>query len=102
MSHTIEARVATPSGAKYVRQLCKHWSHKMPTAVEGEGEEATGTVTFPTAFATLAADGEGITIGIAGEDRSDLERLTEVVARHVDRFAFREAPLEYVWIWRGG
>jgi hypothetical protein len=95
---TITARVATESGGKYVRQLCKHWSHKLQTEVDGD----TGTVTFPNAVATMAADGEGITIAITGEKREDVEGLTDVVARHIDRFAFREAPLAYDWQWREG
>jgi len=92
----IQARVATPNGGKYVRQLCKHWSHKLETHVEGD----TGTVTFPTAVATMAADGEGIGISIEGDDRAQVEQLTDVVARHIDRFAFREAPLTYEWAWQ--
>ncbi|TCM21931.1 hypothetical protein EDF56_101608 [Novosphingobium sp. PhB165] len=96
MSHTITAKVATPNGGKYVQQLCKHWSHKLETRVEGD----TGTVTFPTAVATMTADGEGIAIAITGENRDDVEQLTDVVARHIDRFAFREDPLTYDWQWR--
>ncbi|WP_404481351.1 DUF2218 domain-containing protein [Novosphingobium sp. BL-52-GroH] len=93
---TIEARVSTQSGGKYIRQLCKHWSHKLETQVEGD----TGTVTFPNAVATMAADDSGIAIAITGEDREAIERLTGVVAVHIDRFAFREAPLTYEWAWR--
>jgi hypothetical protein len=92
----IVARVATQNGGKYVRQLCRHWSHKLETRVEGE----TGTVTFPTAVATMAADEAAIVVSITGEDRADLERLTGVVASHLDRFAFREAPLAFDWAWR--
>ncbi|EJL20261.1 DUF2218 domain-containing protein [Novosphingobium sp. AP12] len=94
--NTIEATVKTDSGGKYVRQLCKHWSHKLETQVEGD----TGTVTFPTAVATMAADETGIAIAITGEDRAEVEKLTGVVANHIDRFAFREAPLTYEWSWR--
>jgi hypothetical protein len=93
---TVEARVLTQSGGKYVRQICKHWSHKLETHVDGD----TGTVTFPVAVATMAADGEGISIAITGSKREDVEGLTDVLARHIDRFAFREAPLSYTWVWR--
>ena len=96
MSHTIGAEVATPNGAKYVLQLCKHWSHKLETKVEG----STGTVTFPNAVATMTAGDTGIAIAIAGENRDDVQGLTDVVARHIDRFAFREAPLTYEWEWQ--
>lgn len=93
---TIEAKVATQSGGKYVRQLCSHWSHKLETHVDGD----VGTVTFPNAVVTMAAGAEGIAVAITGDDRALVEPLTDVVARHIDRFAFREAPLTYVWNWR--
>ncbi len=89
----IAGRVATPSGGKYVRQLCKHWSHKLETHVEGD----RGTVTFPSATVVLDADSAGIAISITGASREDIEALPDVVARHIDRFAFREAALDYVW-----
>lgn len=92
---TITARVKTENGGKYVRQLCKHWSHKLQTEVDG----GSGRVTFPAAVATMDADGEGIAIAITGADPVDVERLTDVVAGHIDRFAFREAPLAYDWQW---
>ncbi|WP_159976009.1 MULTISPECIES: DUF2218 domain-containing protein [unclassified Novosphingobium] len=96
--NTIEANVKTASGGKYVKQLCNHWSHKLETQVEGD----TGTVTFPTAVATMAADDSGIAIAITGADSDEVEKLTGVVANHIDRFAFREAPLTYEWSWREG
>lgn len=94
--NTIAAQVKTENGGKYVRQLCKHWSHKLETEVDGD----VGKVTFPTAVATMAADESGIAISITGEDREDVQRLTEVVERHIDRFAFREDPLTYAWEWQ--
>lgn len=93
--NTIAAKVATPNGGKYVRQLCKHWSHKLEVELDGD----TGKVTFPSGVATMEADGEGIAVSITGESRDDVERLTDVVAKHIDRFAFREAPLVYEWGW---
>ncbi|AIT78814.1 DUF2218 domain-containing protein [Novosphingobium pentaromativorans] len=93
---TIAAKVATPNGGKYVRQVCKHWSHKFEVEVEGD----TGKVHFPSAVTTMAGDEEGIAIEITGEDKATLERLTEVVANHIDRFAFREGSLNYEWSWQ--
>lgn len=93
---TIAATVKTPNGSKYVRQLCKHWSHKLETAVDGD----KGTVTFPNAVTVMDADAEGIAITITGEDRDAVQGLTDVVARHIDRFAFREDALVYDWAWR--
>lgn len=94
MTH-VQARVPTPSGGKYVQQLCKHWSHKLPVELEGD----TGKVTFDGVVATMAADSQVIQVTLEGSDREQLDRLKEVVAQHLDRFAFREGPLTYDWVW---
>jgi hypothetical protein len=91
----VEARVPTTSGGKYVQQLCKHWSHKLPVELEGD----TGVVTFVGAVATMKADAEAIDVSVRGEDREQVDRLKDVVAQHLDRFAFREAPMTYDWSW---
>ena len=94
--NTIAGRVRTANGGRYIRQLCKHWSHKLQTEVDGE----MGTVTFPDAVTVMQADPEGISIAITGADDGSVEKLTDVVARHIDRFAFREGPLSYSWTWQ--
>lgn len=92
-----EARASVPTGAgaKYVQQLCKHWAHKLPVTLEGE----TGIVTFEGAVATMRSEAQTIEVSIRGEDREVIERLKDVVAKHLDRFAFREAPLTFDWAW---
>lgn len=92
--------VKTDSGGRYVKQLCSHWGHKLPVEVVSEEGRDLGTVTFPDAVVTMAADAQGIAVTIAGADREAVARLPDVVARHIDRFAFREAPLTYEWEWR--
>jgi hypothetical protein len=91
----VEAHVPTTSGSKYVQQLCKHWAHKMPVELEGD----CGVVTFVGAVATMKAGPEAIDVSVRGEDREQVDRLKDVVAKHIDRFAFREAPLRYDWVW---
>jgi len=91
----VEARVPTTSGGKYVQQLCKHWSHKLPVELDGD----TGVVTFVGAVATMTAGAEAIQVSVRGEDRGQVDQLKDVVAQHLDRFAFREAPLTYDWAW---
>ena len=90
---SVEGTVATPNGGRYVRQLCKHWAHKLPVGLDGD----TGTVTFPAGVATMTAGPDAIALSIRGENRDEVERLKDVVARHLDRFAFRETPLIYDW-----
>lgn len=89
----VEGHAATTSGGKYVQQLCKHWAHKLPVELEGD----VGTVTFPGAVVKMAGAPDAITLSISGDDGDEVERLKEVVERHLDRFAFREAPLNYEW-----
>jgi len=87
------ATVPTAHGAKYVKQLCNHWAHKL----EVEQSEGVGTVRFPAAAATMRAAGERLVVTIGAEDEATLERMKSVLATHLDRFAFREAPLPFDW-----
>ena len=91
-----KASVPTVNAAKYVQQLCKHWSHKL----EVDLSEQKGVVKFPTAVATFDAGADALQVTIEGEDSEVVERMKGVVASHLDRFAFREAPLKFDW--RGG
>ncbi len=88
-----EARVATAMPRRYLGQLCKHFGHKVPVA----GDERTGRIEFPFAVCDLAApDEEALVMRISAEDEERLAQAEGVVARHLERFAFREA-LEIVW-----
>lgn len=100
---TSTALVPTTSGSKYLQQLCKHWSHNL--AVEFTPEH--GTVTFPKegrggdhpgeGVATMDAVEGGLTVRIDATSAAQLEGLKGAMARHLDRFAFREAPLPFDW-----
>jgi len=87
------ARVPTTHGAKYLQQLCKHWSHKLDV----ELSENTGVVRFPDAVATMTATADALAVTIEADDAQTVERMKGVVATHLDRFAFREAPLAFEW-----
>jgi hypothetical protein len=87
------ARVPTENGARYLQQLCKHWSHKL----EVQLSDNEGTVRFPSAVATMKADPEALTVTVEAEDDETLQRMKGVVASHLDRFAFKEAPLPFDW-----
>ena len=91
-----KASVPTGNAAKYMQQVCKHWSHKL----EVDLSEQKGVVKFPTAVATFDAGADALQVTIEGEDSEVVERMKGVVASHLDRFAFREAPLPFDW--RGG
>lgn len=97
------ARVPTAHGGKYLQQLCKHWQHNL--AVEFTADH--GTVRFPRdargadwpgdALATFDADGDALSVRIDASSAAHLDAMKGVVASHLDRFAFREAPLAFDW-----
>jgi hypothetical protein len=87
------AEVPTTNGSKYLQQLCKHWSHKLEVAFDA----AQGTVRFPEAVATMTAGPQSLLVAIEAEDPAVVERMKGVVSSHLDRFAFREAPLMFDW-----
>lgn len=97
------ASVPTASGGRYLQQLCKHWSHDLAV----EFTPTHGTVVFPKAargadhpgdaLVTFDADGGTLEVRIDATSDTQLEGLKGAVARHVDRFAFREAPLPFAW-----
>ncbi|WP_347302245.1 DUF2218 domain-containing protein [Croceibacterium sp. TMG7-5b_MA50] len=82
--------------ARYLQQLVKHWGHKMAASWDGEGQVAA----FPFAEhdnAVMTAQSDGIAITLVTGDADRNEQLRGVIERHLDRFAFREAPLQYTW-----
>lgn len=88
------ALVPTVNASRYLQQLCKHWAHKLEVSFTPEH----GEVKLPDgAVATMDAGPEALDVRIEAGDAETLERMKDVVARHLDRFAFREAPLPFDW-----
>ena len=87
------ARVPTANGARYLQQLCKHWSHKLEVQLSDD----EGIVRFPNGVATMKADADALTVRVEADDDETLQRMKGVVASHLDRFAFKEAPLPFEW-----
>lgn len=100
---TVTADVPTTSGSRYLQQLCKHWSHNLEVHFTADH----GTIRFPAegragtfpgdALVTLDAHPETLAVTIAASVPEQAEAMKGVVARHLDRFAFREAPLAFAW-----
>ena len=99
---TTIANVPTANASRYLQQLCKHWQHNLTV----EFDAHHGTVVFPRdargadhpgdALVTFDA-GEALTVRIDATSAEQLDGLKGAVARHLDRFAFREAPLVFDW-----
>ncbi len=94
MTRATTASVPTTHASRYLQQLCKHWSHKLEVAFDA----AQGTIHLPSgALVTLEAGAEELTARIGAPDAETLERMKGVLVEHLDRFAFREAPLPFAW-----
>ncbi len=79
---------------RYIQQLVKHWSHKMASTY------ADGVGAFPFSdvdSAAMKAMPTGIAITLVTPDQERNIHMRGVIERHIDRFAFREAPLSYEW-----
>ena len=103
MTISSTARVPAASASRYLQQLCKHWQHNLTV----EFTRDHGTVVFPKdargadwpddALVTFDAGTDALDVRIDASVAGQLEGLKGAVARHLDRFAFREAPLPFEW-----
>ncbi len=89
MSQSI-AQIQTSHASRYLRQLCKHFSHKVPA----EFDDRQGSITFAFGTCALLAQQGALTVTVAGDDPDKLEH---VVGSHLERFAFRES-LNVTWV----
>ena len=97
------AMVPTAKASRYLQQLCKHWSHNLDVSFDA----AKGTIVFPRdargadwpgeGRVTMIAHPEALECRIEASVEGQLEGLKGVLAKHLDRFAFREAPLTFEW-----
>jgi hypothetical protein len=81
---------------RYIQQLVSHWGHKFPTSYD----DGDGMGVFPFSEHTtcvMTAHNGGIGITLTTADAEENVRMRGVIEKHIDRFAFREAPLAYEW-----
>ena len=103
MSAAATARFETAHASKYLQQLCKHWAHNLAV----EFDPSRGTIVFPRdargaswagdGLVTLSADAAGLDCRIDASEPAQLEGLQGALVRHLERFAFREAPFAAEW-----
>lgn len=96
------ASVPTASASKYLQQVCKHWSHNLTV----EFDANKGTIVFPKdarganwaadGLVTLTATPGALDCRIDASEPGQCDGLKGALARHIDRFAFRET---LVWDW---
>jgi hypothetical protein len=89
---TSEATVSTTKPAAYMRQLCKHFGHRVPTAYD----DSTGRITFEFGSCELVAGSDQLTLLASATEPTELNRLKQVVGSHLERFGRRD-ELEVSW-----
>jgi uncharacterized protein len=81
------ASVATEKPTPYMKQLCKHFGHKVEVAFDDE----RGTIVFAMGRCELDATHAGVLrMRAQAADAESLARTEQVVGSHLERFGRRD------------
>jgi uncharacterized protein len=81
-----QATVSTEKPVPYMRQLCKHFGHK----VDAVFTDDSGYINFEAGRCDLrAGDGE-LFLTVTADSEENRERLRNVVGSHLERFGRRD------------
>ncbi|MEO9863079.1 MAG: DUF2218 domain-containing protein [Yoonia sp.] len=83
-----ETTFKTEQAQRYLGTLCKHFGHKVPVELDGN----TGRIDLPFGQCELAANDAALDMKVSAENKADLDKTAQVIASHLERFAFRENP----------
>jgi hypothetical protein len=86
------AEVATDKPVAYMRQLCKHFGHKVDASF---GDES-GYIQFEFGRCELQANGQTLTLDVSAADGENHERMERVIGSHLERFGRRD-NLSVTW-----
>jgi len=86
------AEVATDKPVAYMRQLCKHFGHK----VDASFGEDSGYIQFDFGRCDLHARAGTLTIDVSAADVEGHERMERVIGSHLERFGRRDG-LSVAW-----
>ena len=86
------ARVATDKPVAYMRQLCKHFGHK----VDASFGEDSGDIQFEFGRCELHANDGTLTLEVSAADAESHERMERVIGSHLERFGRRDG-LTVAW-----
>jgi len=81
-----EARIPTHNAVRYMKQLCRHFAHRVPA----EFDDQQGQVTFEFGVCTLKATSDELILHATASEDAACERLEQVIASHLERFAHRD------------
>src|SRR5690606_4428589 len=87
-----QTRIATPKARQYLRQLCRHFSHKISV----RWDDHSGRLTFDIGECRLVADADHLQYYCAAGTVEYLHEVIDVINRHFDHFALKDT---YALVW---
>jgi uncharacterized protein len=88
-----EARIATNEASRLLTELAVTWVHTYPVRYDA----ITAEVELPGGELVMTADGDSLSLRLAGPQGEGFEAAKATVAEHVDRAAGRDAGVRCVW-----
>ena len=89
---TSHATVPTDKPVAYMRQLCKHFGHRVPSSYD----DTSGKIEFDAGDCNLTAGTDELTLEVSAGEAAQIQRLQEVVGSHLERFGRRD-QLTVTW-----
>ncbi|WP_273152186.1 DUF2218 domain-containing protein [Methylophaga thiooxydans] len=80
------AVIMTTQADRFVRMLCKHFSHK----VNADWGDEQGWVEFAMGRCELSAEPQQLLVRCHADNETDLEVVTDTIKSHFDRFAQKQ------------
>ena len=90
---TETGRAATVNASRYLQQLAKHWAHNNEVTFDAEQAD----IALRGNRVQLRAEPDALAATLTTGPDGDAARLRQVFEDHINRFAFREAPLPFEW-----
>ena len=93
MKYSSIVAIETEHASKYLKQMCKHFAHKVEVTYDDE----KGHVDFPMGFSDMNADPKTLQISVNTDESEEARRIVEVIIeKHLVKFAWRE-EISFDW-----
>jgi len=83
------ASFQTSDASRYLGMLCNHFGKKVKAACD----DHEGWIDFPFGRCELTAEDGMLALRASAADQPLLDQVKQIVASHLERFAFRENPI---------
>jgi hypothetical protein len=88
---TATAQVATAKAERYLKALCNHFDRKATASYEtNDSGVSSGRIDFDFGRCSMAAEDGVLNIHVAAAGDDQLDRMKNVIANHLIRFAAAE------------